>query len=235
MQMPDAKTPLKIGTRGSPLALAQAHETRARLMAAHGLPEGAFESVRAYFVLMAAVFVLGIPAGPISSTCSATNRLDLLRVADFLRCMRRRRDYLLGAVEIAPVLARIGEELTTHKDTEDEIERCVDEHGNVRADASEELVRLSSRADTLERRARDVARLTLVGDRVVVEQERGGRDVRRECNRQWVRVEVDRERWTREPRLVLRSGRDALRFGETVPASERMALARTIRGMLGAR
>ena len=45
MQMPDAKTPLKIGTRGSPLALAQAHETRARLMAAHGLPEGAFEIV----------------------------------------------------------------------------------------------------------------------------------------------------------------------------------------------
>jgi hydroxymethylbilane synthase len=38
-------TPLKIGTRGSPLALAQAHETRARLMAAHGLPEAAFQIV----------------------------------------------------------------------------------------------------------------------------------------------------------------------------------------------
>jgi len=35
-------SPLKIGTRGSPLALAQAHETRSRLMQAHGLPEGAF-------------------------------------------------------------------------------------------------------------------------------------------------------------------------------------------------
>ena len=33
---------LTIGTRGSPLALAQATETRARLMAAHGLPEEAF-------------------------------------------------------------------------------------------------------------------------------------------------------------------------------------------------
>ena len=43
--MPDAKSPLKIGTRGSPLALAQAYETRARLMAAHGLPEDAFEVV----------------------------------------------------------------------------------------------------------------------------------------------------------------------------------------------
>lgn len=32
--------PLRIGTRGSPLALAQAHEVRERLMAAHGLGEG---------------------------------------------------------------------------------------------------------------------------------------------------------------------------------------------------
>ncbi|RWH33488.1 hydroxymethylbilane synthase, partial [Mesorhizobium sp.] len=39
------QTTLKIGTRGSPLALAQAHETRARLMQAHGLPEQAFEIV----------------------------------------------------------------------------------------------------------------------------------------------------------------------------------------------
>ncbi len=35
-------TPLKIGTRGSPLALAQAMETRGLLMAAHNLPESAF-------------------------------------------------------------------------------------------------------------------------------------------------------------------------------------------------
>ncbi|WP_210529351.1 hydroxymethylbilane synthase [Rubellimicrobium arenae] len=36
---------LRIGTRGSPLALAQAHETRDRLMAATGLPLEAFEIV----------------------------------------------------------------------------------------------------------------------------------------------------------------------------------------------
>lgn len=34
---------LRIGTRGSPLALAQAHEVRQRLMTAHRLPEEAFE------------------------------------------------------------------------------------------------------------------------------------------------------------------------------------------------
>lgn len=37
--------PFRIGTRGSPLALAQASETRARLMTAHGLPEDMFEIV----------------------------------------------------------------------------------------------------------------------------------------------------------------------------------------------
>ena len=41
--MPSPAAPLKIGTRGSPLALAQAIETRNRLMAAHDLPEAAFE------------------------------------------------------------------------------------------------------------------------------------------------------------------------------------------------
>lgn len=41
-KMPTPAQPFNIGTRGSPLALAQAHETRARLMAAFDLPEDAF-------------------------------------------------------------------------------------------------------------------------------------------------------------------------------------------------
>ena len=45
MKTPDPSRPLRIGTRGSPLALAQAHETRARLMTAWHLPEAAFEIV----------------------------------------------------------------------------------------------------------------------------------------------------------------------------------------------
>ncbi|MEJ8561359.1 hydroxymethylbilane synthase [Yoonia sp. GPGPB17] len=40
--LPTAASPFNIGTRGSPLALAQAHETRSRLMAAFDLPEDAF-------------------------------------------------------------------------------------------------------------------------------------------------------------------------------------------------
>ncbi len=45
IEIPTPDRPLKIGTRGSPLALAQAYETRARLMAAHGAEESAFEVV----------------------------------------------------------------------------------------------------------------------------------------------------------------------------------------------
>lgn len=43
--LPTPNSPLKIGTRGSPLALAQAYETRARLSKAFDLPEEAFEIV----------------------------------------------------------------------------------------------------------------------------------------------------------------------------------------------
>ena len=43
--LPTPDMPLRIGTRGSPLALAQAHETRDRLMAAFDLGEDAFEIV----------------------------------------------------------------------------------------------------------------------------------------------------------------------------------------------
>lgn len=43
--LPSVLDPLKIGTRGSPLALAQAVETRARLMKALGLEQEAFEII----------------------------------------------------------------------------------------------------------------------------------------------------------------------------------------------
>ncbi|WP_227268304.1 hydroxymethylbilane synthase [Roseobacter weihaiensis] len=43
--LPTPDSPLKIGTRGSPLAMAQAYETRGRLMQAFDLPEEAFSIV----------------------------------------------------------------------------------------------------------------------------------------------------------------------------------------------
>jgi hydroxymethylbilane synthase len=45
LDLPTPASPLKIGTRGSPLALAQAHETRHRLAEAFDLPEEAFSIV----------------------------------------------------------------------------------------------------------------------------------------------------------------------------------------------
>ena len=45
LTLPSPAQPLKIGTRGSPLALAQAHETRDRLAAAFDLPPAAFQIV----------------------------------------------------------------------------------------------------------------------------------------------------------------------------------------------
>jgi hydroxymethylbilane synthase len=43
--MPDLSRPLRLGTRRSPLAMAQAEEARARLIAVHGLSESAIELV----------------------------------------------------------------------------------------------------------------------------------------------------------------------------------------------
>ena len=45
VRLPNTTAPLRIGTRGSPLAMAQAYETRARLAAAFDLPHDAFEIV----------------------------------------------------------------------------------------------------------------------------------------------------------------------------------------------
>ena len=45
LRLPNTTAPLKIGTRGSPLAMAQAYETRARLAKAFDLPHDAFEIV----------------------------------------------------------------------------------------------------------------------------------------------------------------------------------------------
>ncbi|MFU1607145.1 hydroxymethylbilane synthase [Sulfitobacter pontiacus] len=45
VNLPTPENPMRIGTRGSPLAMAQAYETRARLAAAFEIPQAAFEIV----------------------------------------------------------------------------------------------------------------------------------------------------------------------------------------------
>lgn len=65
--------PLKIGTRGSPLALAQAHETRSRLMKAHHLPEDAFEIV---VIKTTGDMVLGRPLSEIGGKGLFTKEIE---------------------------------------------------------------------------------------------------------------------------------------------------------------
>lgn len=86
----------------------------------------------------------------------------------------------------------------------------------------------------IERRARDYDRLTVEDDRVVVERRVAGRLERRELARAWLRVDVDRRGRAGEPAIVLRAGRDALPFGDHVPAAERLALARRLKLALAA-
>ncbi len=87
----------------------------------------------------------------------------------------------------------------------------------------------------LERHAGDWERLTIAGDRVVVEQAVSGRRDRREFNRHWLRVEVDPPAFGRSPRVTLRGGGTTWEFGNALPVSERMAVARQLRALTGLR
>jgi uncharacterized membrane protein len=86
-----------------------------------------------------------------------------------------------------------------------------------------------------ERRAGDWERLTIAGDRVVVEQVAGGKRGRHEFNRYWLRVEVESEGFGRSPRVMLRSGSDAWVFGGALSVAERLAVAQELRRLTGAR
>ena len=126
--MTDASAPaprLRLGTRNSPLAMAQAHETRDRLCAAHGWDEEAIEIVP---VLASGDKVLDRPLSEIGGKALWTKELDqwlgegridlsvhsakdveTIRPAQFhfpaFLPRADRRDCLLGAVSIAAIPA----------------------------------------------------------------------------------------------------------------------------------
>lgn len=82
-----------------------------------------------------------------------------------------------------------------------------------------------------ERHASDWERLSVCGDRVIVERECAGVRSRQEFNRFWVRVELI-EATFGAPRLSLRfAGRDLV-FGDELPAAERAGVARDLRRAL---
>jgi uncharacterized membrane protein len=84
----------------------------------------------------------------------------------------------------------------------------------------------------LERRSHDWERLTVQGDRVIVERMRGGRLVRREWSRYWLHVATEPAREGGPPRVLLRSGRDECEFGAALAADARGEIASRLRRLL---
>jgi len=85
-----------------------------------------------------------------------------------------------------------------------------------------------------ERRATSWERLTVSGDRVIVERGAKGALTRREWNRRWLRVETSDARLGRAGRLYLCFGRERWEFGDALPQEAREAVARDLKRLLGA-
>ena len=98
-----------------------------------------------------------------------------------------------------------------------------------------ELAVLAGAFHFVERRAADWERLTVAGDRVIVERASGGRYCRREWNRPWVRVEATERRFGHPARLVLRCSGEQWEFGGALPERERNNVAHELRRLTSGR
>lgn len=85
----------------------------------------------------------------------------------------------------------------------------------------------------VERRAKDWERLTVQGDRVIVERMWAGRLSRREWNRHWVRVSAGDGEGGRGTVLRLSCGRDAGEFGVLLADDARREVKRTLARLTG--
>jgi uncharacterized membrane protein len=101
-----------------------------------------------------------------------------------------------------------------------------------------ELALLAMAFRLVARGAGEWERLTVAGDRVVVERHWRGGDERHEYNRYWVRVEYHEHRGADRfggGRLTLRSAGEAVTFGDAMALSERRAVAMKLRRLTVAR
>jgi len=87
----------------------------------------------------------------------------------------------------------------------------------------------------IERHAGDWERVSVCGDRVIVERERAGARMRQEFNRYWARVEVEEGGLNRQPQLKLRFAGREVPFGDQLPAAERHSVARDLHRALSVR
>ncbi len=84
----------------------------------------------------------------------------------------------------------------------------------------------------MERHAHDWERVTVRGDRIVVERARGGTRTMREFNRFWTRLDVEADARNRVARVVLRHRGESLLLGEELSAHERVRIAHELRRAL---
>jgi uncharacterized membrane protein len=98
-----------------------------------------------------------------------------------------------------------------------------------------ELTVLACAFRYIERRAECWERLTIAGDRVIVERGADGSVTRREWNRRWLRIESTDERFGRAGKLYLCFGRERWQFGDALPRDAREAVARDLQRLVGAR
>ncbi len=80
---------------------------------------------------------------------------ELLAVADVIYCAERLRAYMAQGENVAPTLAALASSLSDQSPVRERIEETLDEEGNVRPDASNELKRLYQRQALLESRIRE--------------------------------------------------------------------------------
>ena len=80
---------------------------------------------------------------------------EFLAVAALIRCGQRLRDYFAEAEELAPGLYALAQRVSDQTALHDEIERVLDEDGEVKRNASQALSQLYSRESILEHRARE--------------------------------------------------------------------------------
>lgn len=87
----------------------------------------------------------------------------------------------------------------------------------------------------VERRAEDWERLTVAGDRVLIERHYRGRREQCEFNRCWLRVEFDPGGFGRRARVTLHSAGNEVEFGGAMSVGEMHTMARELRRIAGLR
>ena len=98
-----------------------------------------------------------------------------------------------------------------------------------------EILALAIAFGVIQRRAHDWERITVAGDRVIVERMSGGRRAQREFNRHWLRVDLREKGFAHEPHITLRFAGEAMEFGDALQPMRRVEVAKALRRLTASR